>query len=482
MEPLREAIARPDVLHLPAGLVRRKGGSDANSSSKLKADPDVMTTAMERIHAVAVNNRTAGGFPWRPWAVGLLGFLIAFMTFWMPHALRHWQGAPLGTDAVPYVNIAIQVARGNGLQENAADPALVAIWQGSFVTPPPSAPQLPFPTTRWPPLFPLLIGMLFRLWGYDLVAARTLNCLTMAAACGIVAGVLTFRRGWISGLIFIAIFALVDERLRANARVVMTEPLATLFVSATGLLLFIFARHARLRTAVVAGAVLGLAALARSITLLWVPGLTVLVMWLAWRFSACTPRRAGTLASAFALTVVAVCSPWFVHNCRALGAFMPLGTHIYTLPSGFSDEAWNRGGVWYSLGDQFFAGVVAEGDPPLVAARKIADFGRQRAIDWIIGHPLKAAILGVRKAMTLWIPNPSIEVMYLIFPLIGMLAMARDPETVVIAAFLLLNTLTVAATWTWEGDRFQVPLLGLLHYAGAVGVSTAFRKTRALAD
>ena len=105
-----------------------------------------------------------------------------------------------------------------------------------------------------------------------------------------------------------------------------------------------------------------------------------------------------------------------------------------------------------------------------MVARKKAAYGREKALEWIGAHPLKAVVLGARKALVLWIPNPSIEMVYWIFPLIGFMLLGRNPESAVIGGFLLFNTLAVAATWTWEGDRFQVPLLGLLHYAGSLGI------------
>lgn len=403
-------------------------------------------------------------------AAGFASFLIAFVIFWAPAAIRQWREVPLGLDSDAYVDIAVQVARGRGLQENRADPAYSALFQSDPLAPVPDPAGASVPSTRWPPLWPIAMGGIFKWWAYSLSAARTANCLFMAAACGLVAAFMTRYRGLGPALIFVALFAVIDERTRANARVLMTEPLATLLICLSAFLLIQFARSKRTALVLTAGLTIGLAALARSAVFLWLPGLLLLVLLLARSFGKVSTWRSIATAGLFTVTTFMTCAPWFVHNVTSLRAFMPLGSHSYTLPSGFSDQAWANRGVWSSLGPAFFASVDNPSDPPLVRARNRAEYGSRKAIDWIKAHPVKAFLLGVMKATKLWIPTPSIEMLYLLFPMAGLLVLRRSPESAVIVTFLLLNTLAVAATWIWESDRFQVPLLGLLHYAGAVGI------------
>ena len=228
----------------------------------------------------------------RSYLAGGAGFLIAFAVFWVPAFARNWLEVPPGLDSRAYVSIAVQVARGNGLQEDAADPVIEALLKNPGPAKAPSASSSgPVPSTRWPPLWPVVMGAVFRFWGYSLGAARTANCVAMAAACGLVAAILARRRGWGPAVIFIVLFAVVDERLRAHARVLMTEPLASLLVCASAALLMGFARTGRVSTLAAAGAVTGLAILARSAVFLWLPGLTLLVVWLAVRFAALGVRR-----------------------------------------------------------------------------------------------------------------------------------------------------------------------------------------------
>jgi hypothetical protein len=400
----------------------------------------------------------------RAWVVGLFAASLAFLIYWAPAAMRGWADVDAGTDSVPYTNVALQVAQGHGLAENASDPHL-AKW---FRMPPDAAHAETVASTRWPPLFPLTAGAVLEVSNYNLSAVHTVNCVLMATTCGLMAGFLARRRGVAMAVIFVALFAIVDERTRASARMLMTEPLAALLVTATAIVLMRVAQAISIRLIVLAGVLTGAAILSRSATVLWLPGLMVLVGWLGWQQSWTWKKSTGA-AVTFATAALLVCLPWFAHNIRALQAFMPLGSHVYTLPSGWSDASWERGGVWASLGDGYFANVTSPADPPLQRARKQAEYGRQQAMAWIAANPVKSVLLAARKAVGLWASPPSIALTALLFPIVGLILM-RSRESIVLAAFPILNTLAVAATWLWEVDRFQVPTLAVLHYASAIGI------------
>src|SRR5262249_36698349 len=130
---------------------------------------------------------------------------------------------------------------------------------------------------------------------------------------------------------------------------------------------------------------------------------------------------------------------------------------------------------WTPLPADYFAGVSDAGDPAPVVARKQAAYGQRQALLWIRSNPGRAALLGVRKALTIWVPDPSVAVTFLVFPVLGLLTLRGSPEFSVIVGFLMLNPLAVAGTWTFQADRFQVPVLGLLHYAAAIGLWSVAR-------
>jgi hypothetical protein len=403
-------------------------------------------------------------------AVALAAFLSAFAVYWVPPQHRGWDTVPRGNDSGNYLDIAVEFAKGRGLSENADDATLRALTTSGLSAGNEADAGTPHPSTRWPPLFSMILAAAFRAWGFDLTVARALNCALMAATCALLVTLLFRRGGAGPAALFFVLFVIVDVRTRDHSRAIMTEPLACFLVTLTAIVLATMVPRRPFWGAAAAGASWGLAILARGIFVLWLPGLVLLVLWLAGsERSRSATVRVGA-AAAFLATTLAITTPWFVHNSRALEAFMPLGSHMETLPSGFSEEAWARGGVWFSLGREYFAGVSDPNDPPMVVARKQALYGRSRALSWIRANPGRAALLGVRKAMMIWLPDPSVAITFLVFPALGLLALRRSTDCVVVGGFLVLNTLAVAATWTFQIDRFQVPVLGLLHYAAAIGL------------
>src|SRR4029079_8722476 len=108
------------------------------------------------------------------------------LVYWGPPTLSGWEGRPTGTDATAYINVAVQIAKGHGLSEDWSDPTLLK-WFDIKLEP---AGMQPWPSTRWPPLFPMAAGLVFRVGGFDLAPVFTLNCLFMALACGLIAGVM----------------------------------------------------------------------------------------------------------------------------------------------------------------------------------------------------------------------------------------------------------------------------------------------------
>jgi 4-amino-4-deoxy-L-arabinose transferase-like glycosyltransferase len=414
-------------------------------------------------HEVLARGLSVGGAI----ACAVFSTVCAFLLFWGPPALRGWTDAPTGTDAVPYTSMAIQLARGNGLAEDPSDP-LMSQW---FVMPAMSRGE-PVPSTRWPPLFPLMMSGVFKVVGFNLDAVRATNCLLMALTCGLVAGVLGKRHGLGVAAVFFVLFALIDERVRASARVIMTEPLAALLVTAGALVLIRMADRMALRHIIGAGVLFGAAILTRTIVIFWLPGLALLLIWLSRRHHS-SWRRSITSAGLMTSAALLVCAPWFLHNIRTLNAFMPLGSHVYTLPSGWSDGAWHRGGVWASLGPAYFEHVIAPADPETVRARKQAEYGRAQAVEWIVSHPIKASALAAQKAFRFWASPLSVAQMSLVFPLLGLLWLRSREEAAVILGLQVVATLAIALTWIWEVDRMQVPTLPLLHYAGAIGIVRA---------
>lgn len=414
-----------------------------------------------------------------PVGVCSIAFIFALVVYAGPPLVRGWSGSFPGRDWVAYLNIAVQVYRGHGLMEDEADPLLgqfettVAGPKAVASAPPPGAPpdhvaSEPHPSTRWPPLFPLLLGYLFRVIGPSVNVARCVNCVLMASTCAIGTLIACRRVGALPALVFPVVFAAIDIRTRDYARSLMTEPLASVAVSILCWQLLRFIECPSARAAALIGSTLGVAVLARSMFVLWLPSVLLAMTVASWTKSG--HLRGFSKAGIALSTCLLVTAPWFAHNCLELKAFMPLGSHVYTLPSGYSDEALQRHGEWFSLGDGYFAGVYDPLDTPTEKARKMAEYGSRQALNWAQAHPLKVLLLFMYKVENLWLPRPTVELLFYLIPFLGFLVLRPHRDNVVLCGILLLNTLVVGATWTWDEDRFQVPVLAVLHVYSVIGL------------
>ena len=174
------------------------------------------------------------------------------------------------------------------------------------------------------PAYPLMLAGLFALFGKSLAAAKLLNVVLTALAAGLltrVTGRLTANH--LAPMAAAALLLLSPPVLLAESRAGVEIPLMFCIV------LFIERlQHAwnedRTRDWIVAGIVLGLAALVRSTPLLFAV-ILLPIMWVAMRRNTSLRRiisRWGLLVVGFAL----VLSPWLARNYSLVGEWVPLMT------------------------------------------------------------------------------------------------------------------------------------------------------------
>lgn len=245
------------------------------------------------------------------------------------------------------------------------------------------------PTAFWPPLYPLFLVGLYRVCGYNLLAARVAQ-----AFLGAVAVVSTTM----------AVDCAADRRVAVLTGLGMAlyPPLiyfgAWLIAEALYLFLLTLALLLAVRTQgqpsyrgfAVLGLLLGLASLAKPATLLLVP-LVVVWVWIA-----PPPRQAwARLAQCLLLVALTLATilPWTVRNYLNFGEFVLVST--------------NGGYTFYGANNPQAFGGHREGFPPSLPGLTHAQAEREyyrRGVEWILQQPDDSGRLALRKLARLLSP------------------------------------------------------------------------------
>ncbi|MGE4427224.1 MAG: ArnT family glycosyltransferase [Solirubrobacteraceae bacterium] len=309
---------------------------------------------------------------WRPdrWLVGVLGVALLLRVGIVLATPDH---APWG-DPADYDRLA-------------ATFALLGDWAPTQYAVPGS------PTAFRAPAYPGLLAAVYEVVGLDertrWAAGRLVGALLGTITVAIVWGIA--RRTWSDVWIARAaagVTAVLPSLVWLNGGLV-AETLFVPLVLAALLVTLIHRDRPDLRLAVLAGAIVGVAALTRT------NGMSVILpvaigLWSARR------RPLAPVAAVAALVVVLI--PWTVRNAQALDRFLPLGTHNgYTMAG-----VWNAGSA--TRGDHFaHSWVPAEVpayrdlfDPPHLNEAQLDRALRSRALDFAWSNPgfvVEAAVL-----------------------------------------------------------------------------------------
>lgn len=407
-----------------------------------------------------------------------LVFVAALATYLVHTQLRHTlTGPPSVTgDSVEYDSLAWELAQGRGYQIDLSNPEFRRPYLDDPDTSPTAAnwPQQAYgPTAKRPPLYVLLMAAGNRLFGRQFWFPRTANSVFLAATCALVAWTVARLAGPLPALIAAFQFVVIDWRTRYYGREVLTEALSMLLVAVLAILLMRMALKPRLRLALAAGGVCGLALLARSMFVLWLPGFLLMLMFFSGNRQDRRFPTALLRGGVFLLTASLVAAPWWVRNCRVLGRFEPFGTQgRMELSAGYSDAAFRRGGMWLNMADEGLFDDVISTSTGLQREQAIAEASSQRAKNWAENHPLKLPLLAAGKVFHELRPHGSGDLYVLAFAVLGLLALRGAPDDRVLFGLVLTGLFAVALTWSTSG-RFIVPLLYPMHVAAAIGAWTA---------
>jgi 4-amino-4-deoxy-L-arabinose transferase-like glycosyltransferase len=244
------------------------------------------------------------------------------------------------------------------------------------------------PTAFWPPAWPVLLASIWKITGFDLMAAKVLNA-TLGALTIIalyMLGTAMFQRK--VGLSAAALFAVFPNAI-AWLPLLFPEALFILvFIVALWVLAGVAPESPRsgLFVAAVFGLLTGLAALTRGQGMVLVP--VAMVFWLSrdgWRSAA---RQSLVMVLAAALLI----APWTIRNWVVLDSPVVISTNAgVSLRTGHAPDStgtsmWTSDPVRDRSGDLFYAEQSAYDPEWEVVGYRV---WTQRAIEYALTHPMR---------------------------------------------------------------------------------------------
>jgi 4-amino-4-deoxy-L-arabinose transferase-like glycosyltransferase len=326
------------------------------------------------------------------------------------------------------------------------------------------------PTSMRPPLYPFFVALVGKAWGAEsLQAVRAVQIiLSLATVAGVyLLGLRLFDRR--VAVAAAAIMCLYPSFLFANF-LLLTEVLFTFLLVVLALRYHALLRRPTLAAAGVVGAVLGLAALTRSV--LW-PFPVVLIPMLLFSVRASVPRRFA-LGLCLALGYLCLVGPWAARNTRLQhtltvvdtmgGMNLRMGNYEHTP----EDRMWDA--VALAEGEKGWAHVLM-GRPEAAAWTdgEKEKWAQREAIAYMATHPVTtmrrtvlkfADFWGLEREMIAWFQKGSRHPAWMIWP--AMLAPAIAYPVVVLAAAIGLWSTRLS------GDRTQWLMLAIVAFITAV--------------
>ena len=352
------------------------------------------------------------------------------------------------------------------------------------------------------PLYPYFLGVLYSLFGRDLMLVRVCQALLGAFACALitVAGgrLFSVRAGLAAGLV-LAIYApaiYFDGLLQKTV-------LDLFFLSWLLLLVAVLTDRLTRANCFWAGVALGFLGLSRENALALLP---VLLAWLWLR-----GRRSFAPVVALSIGVAIVLAPVAIRNLAVGGEFYvttsQLGPNLYI---GNHEGATGsyvalRSGHGFAAYEQQDATRLAEESlARKLSPAEVSRFWQQRALDWILGHPAAWLRLMVKKILLVWnaVEISDTEDLYshadgalslhlsadivqfgVLAPLgfLGiLLTRSRWRELWVFYAICAVYSLSVALFYVFDRYRYPlVPVLVLFAGAGLAGFPAWWRRVSA---
>jgi len=323
------------------------------------------------------------------------------------------------------------------------------------------------PTAQWPPGYPAMLAVIFKLLGHKIILAKLLNVLLGTATCLVayLIGRKLFSRG--AGLIAAAVLAVFPGQV-FSPTLLMSEVPATFLVATFVCLVAYFAVDSlSWRLAAAVGAFIGLISFVRGETIFL--ALPLVVVWAVATRSVASGLRYGAVALAATGLVI---SPWVVRNWVTMGYPILMSTGSgENLIAGHWSGADGKGSFVPILEVDY----KYEGVPFPKAETLIYKEETRRALSFAVHNPLTELKLIPQKLyefyrsdgkVMLWIQKGTLD-----DPAFGKSAEARWEALANVYYWIALAVAVIGAPlWFSRRDaRKLLPLMVVLYYSFLFG-------------
>jgi 4-amino-4-deoxy-L-arabinose transferase-like glycosyltransferase len=245
------------------------------------------------------------------------------------------------------------------------------------------------PSAHWPPGFPFVVSIAYRIFGIHLKLGLALNVVLGAATAVLMYLVAREALGRAAGRVAGFSFAILPAPIFFTGLFLSETMYIFMLVGFLALAVFLPDRR---WTPIALGVAAGLAALTKGEGAL-LPVIP-LAMWWTGTVRGAWLRRAAVLVAAMALTI----APWTIRNAIQMDAFIPVATNASTtLWSGHNPEA--NGGATYAPPE--LLDRIPKGITPSEREVEEARLLRREAVSWAVHNPLKELGLIPRKLIAL---------------------------------------------------------------------------------
>ena len=197
-------------------------------------------------------------------------------------------------DAVVYDTIGLNIANGNGFSIDGVSP-----------------------TTLYP-VYPIVLSIIYRLFGHDYFVVKSFLALLMALTCVIIYMLGEVVFGGKIGLLASLLLAFYPPFLGLS-RIMYAEPVLFLFLYSLIFLLVLFLRYMKIRYIFFVGILLGLAILSKPYIIYAPLVVSILILFLL-----SNKRQAVKSIVILNLAILLAMTPWTIRNYVVFGDFRPI--------------------------------------------------------------------------------------------------------------------------------------------------------------
>lgn len=340
------------------------------------------------------------------------------------------------------------------------------------------------------PLFPMTLGLLFRVFGTGLLVPHLLGCMlgTLVVFLGYHLAKLLTNDEWVG--IVTAVFMSVYPGLVIYSGILQTETLYMVFF----LFVLIMSAEMLQRPSPLNGAVFGIAAgfaaLTRAVFVGFFPAVVVALGLMM------NDKKIRLLSVAIILFCT-VLAPWTLRNYMVHGEFVPVsswgGISLLTGNNPYATGTWSTKAGFNGWREQE-AKRLGYGDYQLLAETQRSAASKRIAFDYVMAHPVDAIVLALKKAhMMLFYPIANSDsdtrtqalavageaVLYML-GIVGIVSIGQWKREFTLPMMAVLFFIILQVVLHAEA-RYRLPLVPLFCIPAAIGLQSLIRKEERIA-